>query len=120
MKKLFLISLMMLFFNSLNAQIGDVEQKGNWLYSYDENGKSIGSFSINSSDEFLGFSTSLIVIKKGSWLNSYDAKGSYLGALAIGSNDKFKSVTGKNINIIKGNWIYTYDFKGSYISSRNL
>lgn len=119
MKKLFLMLVMLLAFDSVNAQIGDVQQKGNWLFSYDGN-KEIGRFSINSSDVFLGFSSSIIVVQKGNWIFSYDSKGKEMGRFSINSTDQFKSVVGNNINIKKGNWMFTYDCKGKEISRRSM
>ena len=119
MKKLFLMATMLLMFGAVNAQIGDVQQKGNWLLSYDGN-KEVGRFSIGSSDEFLGFSSTIVVVKKGNWVLSYDAKGKEMGRFSIGSSDQFRSVNGNNINIKKGNWLLTYDVKGKEISRRSL
>lgn len=119
MKKLLLTATMLLIFGAANAQIGDVQQKGNWLYSYDGS-KEIGRFSINSTNVFLGFSSTIIVVQKGNWIYSYDAKGIEKGRFSINSSDQFRSVIGNNINIKKGNWMYTYDVKGKEISRRSL
>jgi len=119
MKKLFLLVTMFLLFGAINAQIGDVQQKGNWLYSY-EGSKEVGRFAINSSDVFLGFSSTIIVVQKGNWIYSYDEKGKEKGRFSINSSDQFRSVNGNNIIIKKGNWVYTYDVKGKEISRRNL
>jgi hypothetical protein len=119
MKKLILMATMLLIFGAANAQIGDVQQKGSWLYSYDGNNE-VGYFSINSSDVFLGFSSTIVVVQKGSWIYSYDAKGNEKGYFSINSSDEFRSVNGNNINIKKGSWLYTYDVKGNEISYRSL
>lgn len=119
MKKLFLTGFMFFMFAAVKAQIGDVQQKGNYLYSYDGS-KKIGSFSISSSDLFLGFSTSIIVVQKGNYIYSYDALGHKKGSFSISSGDQFRSVVGNNINIKKGNYLYTYDVTGRKISSRSL
>ena len=124
MKKLLLIATMLLMFGAANAQqIGDVQQKGTWLYSYDGSHE-VGHFSIGSSDVFLGFSSTIVVVQKGSgsgiWIYSYDAKGHEQGHFSIGSSDVFRSVNGNYINIKKGSWIYTYDVRGHEISHRSL
>jgi hypothetical protein len=119
MKKLFLTGFMFFMFAAVNAQIGDVQQKGSWLYSYDGS-KQIGKFSISSSDSFLGFSSSIVVVQKGSWIYSYDANGRQQGKFSVSSGDQFKSVVGNNINIKKGSWLYTYDTGGRQISKRSL
>jgi hypothetical protein len=119
MKKLLLMATMLLLFGAVSAQIGDVQQKGNWLHSFDGN-REIGRFAIGSSDQFLGFSTSIVVVKKGNWIHSYDQKGKELGRFAIGSSDQFRSVIGNNIIIKKGNWAHTYDVSGREISRRSL
>ena len=119
MKKLFLTGFMFFMLVAVNAQIGDVQQKGSYLYSYDGTTK-LGSFSISSSDTFLGFSSSIIVVQKGSYIYSYDAKGNKKGSFSISSGDQFKSVVGNNINIKKGSYLYTYDVTGRKISSRSL
>ena len=98
---------MLLMFGAANAQIGDVQQKGNWLHSYDGN-REIGRFAIGSSDEFLGFSSSIVVVKKGNWIHSYDQKGIELGRFAIGSSDQFRSVVLQSFVDIKVKYlIYT-------------
>ena len=119
MKKLFLMATMLLMFGAANAQIGDVQQKGSWLYSYDGS-KEVGHFSISSSDEFLGFSSTIVVVQKGSWIFSFDANGKEKGHFSISSTDQFKSVNGNNINIKKGSWLFTYDVNGREISHRSL
>jgi hypothetical protein len=119
MKKLFLTTSMVLMLVATNAQISDVQQKGSWLHSYDGS-KQIGKFSISSSDSFLGFSSSIVVVQKGSWIHSYDANGRQIGKFSISSGDQFKSVVGNNINIKKGSWLHTYDTGGRQISKRSL
>ena len=96
MKKLLLMATMLMF-GAVSAQIGDVQQKGNWLHSYDGN-REVGRFAIGSSDAFLGFSSSMVVVRKGNWIHSYDQKGIELGRFAIGSSDQFRSI----------NWTQTY------------
>ena len=118
MKKLLLMATMLMF-GAVSAQIGDVQQKGNWLHSYDGN-REVGRFAIGSSDAFLGFSSSMVVVRKGNWIHSYDQKGIELGRFAIGSSDQFRSVNGNNIIIKKGNWSFTYDVKGKELSRRSL
>jgi hypothetical protein len=119
MKKLLLMATMLLLFGAVSAQIGDVQQKGNWLHSYDGN-REVGRFAIGSSDQFLGFSSSIVVVRKGNWIYSYDQKGKELGRFGIGSSDQFRSVNGNNINIKKGNWVHTYDVNGRELSRRSL
>jgi hypothetical protein len=119
MKKLFLTGFMVFMLVAVNAQIGDVQQKGSSLYSYDGT-KQIGRFTISSSDSFLGFSSSIIVVQKGSSIYSYDESGKQLGRFSISSGDQFKSVVGNNINIKKGSSLYTYDVSGKQIARRNL
>jgi hypothetical protein len=72
MKQVILIDTFLLLFVNVKAQIGDVQQKGNFIISYDGN-KEVGRFSINSSDVLLGFSSTIIVIKKSNFIISYDA-----------------------------------------------
>jgi hypothetical protein len=119
MKKLILMATMLLLFESASAHIGDVQQKGNWLHSFEGN-REIGRFAIGSPDQFLGFSTSIVVVKKSNWLHSYDQKGKELGRFAINSSDQFRSVIGNNIIIKKGNWAHTYDVSGRDISRRSI
>jgi hypothetical protein len=119
MKKLLLTGTMMFMIFAFKAQISDVQQKGNYLYSYD-GAKKIGYFLIGSSDLFLGFSSSIIVVQKGNYIYSYDASGNRKGYFLISSGDQFKSVVGNNINIKKGDYLYTYDVSGRKISYRRL
>ena len=67
MKQVILIATFLLVFVNVKAQIGDVQQKGNFIISYDGN-KEVGRFSINSSDVLLGFSSTIIVIKKSNFI----------------------------------------------------
>jgi hypothetical protein len=53
MKQVILIATFLLLFVNVKAQIGDVQQKGNFIISYDGN-KEVVRFSINSSDVLLG------------------------------------------------------------------
>jgi hypothetical protein len=119
MKKLFLMAIMLLMFGAANAQIGDVQQKGGYLHSYDGNNE-VGRFSIGSSDVFLGFSSTIVVVQKDYYIISYDANGSEKGRFSISSGDKFTSVNGNKINIKKDSYLITYDVNGSEISRRPL
>jgi len=119
MKQIILIATFILMFINVNAQIGDVQQKGNIIISYDGN-KEVGRFYINSSDEMLGFSSTIIVVKKSSIIISYDAKGKEKGRFYINSSDKFKNVNGNTIYIIKGRILIAYEVNGKEISRRSL
>ena len=118
MKRFFLMLTMLLMFGAVNAQIGDVQQKGSHLYCYDGQ-REIGRIYLSSSDVFLGFSSAIVVIKKGNHICSCDAKGRELGRFYLSSTDQFRSVIGSNINIKKGRTIVTYDVNGREISRRN-
>jgi hypothetical protein len=119
MKKLFLTGFMFFMFAAVNAQIGDVQQKGNLLTTFDGS-KKIGSFYISDSDILLGYSSSIIVIQHGSMLISYNATGKKQGSFYISSGDQFKNVLDDKINIRKGNMLITFDVNGKKISSRYL
>jgi hypothetical protein len=119
MKQVILIATFLLIFINVNAQIGDVQQKGNFIISYDGY-KEVGRFSINSSNVLLGFSSTIIVIKKSNFIISYDAKGKEKGRFSINSNDKFKNVNGNTIYIIKGRFVIAYEVNGKEISRRSV
>jgi hypothetical protein len=119
MKQVILIATFLLFFVNVKAQIGDVQQKGNIIISY-EGSKEVGRFSISSSDELLGFSSTIIVVKKSSIIISYDARGKEKGRFSIFSKDKFKNVNGNTIYIIKGKMLIAYEVNGKEISRRSL
>lgn len=119
MKTIILIATMLLTFGAVNAQIGDVQQKGTTLYSYDGN-REVGRIHISSSDVFLGFSSTIVVVQKGTTIYSFDANGREKGRLHISSSDQFRSVNGNNITIKKGSTVYTYDVNGREISRRHL
>lgn len=119
MKKLFLTGFMFFMFAAVNAQIGDVQQKGNYLVSYNGT-KQIGKFAIAPSKTFLGFSSSIIVVQMDNYIISYDESGNELGKFAIHPSKQFKSVMGENINIIDGRYLITYSISGNQISKRGL
>ena len=120
MKKFLLMATMLLSFGAINAQISDVQQKGNWLHVYGENNKELSHISINSSDEYLGMGSSFFVVKKGNWIHTYDYNSKEISHMSINRSDKFKSAGGSSFNIQKGNWIHTYDKNCKELSHRSL
>ena len=119
MKNLILLATILLTFGAVNAQISDVQQKGNWLHVYGENNKELSHISINSSDEYLGMGSSFFVVQKGSYIYTYDSKSNQIAYMSINSSDKFKNAGGNSFNIKKGSYIYTYDKKCNQLSYRS-
>jgi len=120
MKKILVIALTIFAFNVAKAQISDVQQKGDYLYVYDEQNKRLSYLQISSSDEYKGMGASFFVVQKGSYLYTYDEESNRIAYLEISSSDKFKSAGGSTFNVQKGNYIYTYDKKCNRISYREI
>ena len=55
--------------------IGMAQQKGSWVYVYDEKNHQTCTLS----GELYGYTSSTVTIKKGSWLYMYDEKGHNTG-----------------------------------------
>ena len=119
MKNLILLATILLTFGAVNAQISDVQQKGNYLHVYGENNKQLSFMNIGSSDEYLGMGSSFFVVKKGSYIHTYDYNSNQIAFMNIGSSDKFKSAGGNSFNIKKGGYIHTYDKNCKQLSFRN-
>lgn len=120
MKKLLFIFAILFATLASNAQsIGDVQQSGSWVNIYDSNGSFVSNFSVESSDEVVGFSSSIVVVRKGNSVNSYNVNGKFLGNFYIESDDRVKSVSGNYINVLKGSWLNTYDYNGKFITNRS-
>ena len=119
MKKYFMImATMLLMFGAANAQISDVQQKGNYLYVYGDGNQQLSWTSINTSDEYLGMGSSFFVVQKGNYIHTYDSKSNQIAWMIINSSDKFKSAGGNSFNIKKGIYIHTYDIKCNQLSWR--
>jgi len=118
MRKLLLMAMILLSFGALRAQISDVQQKGSYLYVYDNNNKQLSSMFMQNSDEYLGMGSSFFVVKKGSYIYTYDYNSKQIASMFLQNSDKFKSAGGNSFNIKKGSYIYTYDKNCKELSSR--
>jgi len=87
------------------------------IYTLNSSGNEIGRFGMHSSDNFLGYSSEIVVVRKGNFIYSYNYKGIELGRFT--SYGKFKGVQGKNILIEENSYIYTRDFKGTELSRKS-
>jgi len=119
MKKNFFLILLFLSLTKVNAQIADVQQKGSWLYVYNENNKELSHLSLSHSDQYIGMGSSFYIVQKGSWLYVYDSNSKEISHMSLSSSDKVKSVGGNNFNLQKGSWIYTYDKNCKEVSHRS-
>ncbi len=54
------------------AQILDVQQKGSYLYTYDERSRQIASMPMGSSDRFRSAAGNYFNVQKGSYIYTYD------------------------------------------------
>lgn len=57
--------------------IGNVVQRGSFVYIYDEKGRQIGLLSAGSGpkDRLMGYTSSTVNIQRGSFIYTYDEKG---------------------------------------------
>jgi hypothetical protein len=118
MRKLVLASAFWMVLGTLHAQIGDCSVKSSYVEIYDSEGKYKTRFSISSSAELSGFSSTFIVVTSGSYAEIYDHEGKYKTRFSLPSNGYVKGVVGNSILVKSGSYIETYDKEGKYVSRR--
>lgn len=116
MKKLLLMTTMLLTFGAVSAQIAEVKQDGSLAKIYNDQGSYTGSYiSLCSSCELTGYNSKYIVVTDGSLAKIYDSKGSYTGSyISLCSSCYVKNVAASAILVKDGSLTKYYDFKGSY------
>lgn len=100
-----------------NMAISDVQEKGSWIYIYNEDGKKSGTLS-STSGELMGVGNDFAVLLKGNWYYVYDEDGKKIATLPSSSGD-FKNAIGNSFNLVKGSWVYTFDRKGKKINTKS-
>ncbi|WP_418185342.1 hypothetical protein ACNSOS_11095 [Aliarcobacter vitoriensis] len=65
--------------------IGNVMEKGNYVYIYDEKNQQTGMISIfpNNGDRLMGYTSSTINVKKGSYVYTYNEKAQQISMRSI-------------------------------------
>jgi hypothetical protein len=116
MKKLLLITTLLLSIGAVQAQIGEIKNQGATAYLYTIQGTYMGSsITLSGGREIVGFNSNYVVVKEGSTVYLYDCKGSYIGySISLNGGRTIKKVTELNILITDGTTVYYYDFKGVY------
>ena len=109
---------MLLMFGAVNAQIADIEVRGQWIYVYGENNKQLCSTTISSDASLKGYCSSFYVIREGQWLYTKDSNCETINSMTISSDAIVRGVAGKSFTIKEGQWIYTYDKNCNQLSSR--
>jgi len=120
MKRLFILSaiLMLAFTSGMAQQISNVEEKGSWIYIYDETGKKINTQSASSVGRVVGWSAMFWISKKSSWYYLWTPKGRKYKTLSESSIGEIIGVSGSTFTSRKNGWIYTFDKEGKKINTR--
>ena len=116
MKTFFLMAAMLLTFNYLNAQIGEVKVVGNQAKIYDENGNNTNRYvSMNSGYELVGYNSQYVVIRDGNQAKIFDSKGNFtFKYVSLCANCKVVNITQSAILVKDGNMTKYYNFDGNY------
>lgn len=61
--------------------IGNVVERGSWVYVYDEKGKQLATLSVG--DGLKGYTSTTVNIQRGSWIYSYNEKGRQLSVKSV-------------------------------------
>ena len=118
MKKLLIITALVLFFKGIQAQIiSHIETSKSWYHIYDETGKLAKTIS-TSQGELMGYSASFYILKHGSFLMTYDIKGKRLHTFADHEVGEILTVTGDTFTSRRGPWIYTWSKEGRKIKTQ--
>ena len=121
MKRIIAFFAIFLAFQTLIAadhSISLVQNEGNWVYIYNEQGKKYKTLSKSSVGVVNGFSSSFFVSTNGNWIYLYDAEGRKYHTLSKSSVGDIIGVAGDTFTSRNGNWIYTWDRNGKKINTR--
>lgn len=94
--------------------IATVNEYGNLLIVRDRNGNQLGTISTGGG-EFLGHSSSFVVLRFGSQIVTYDQRGSRLGMAQVPENYRIQSITESGFCARTGSMILVYDSHGNNI-----
>lgn len=119
----FVLSLLLLLGSALTVvaehRISLVQNEGNWIYMYDEQGKRYKTLSRSSVGEINGFSATFFVATNGNWVYLYDSEGKRYKTLSKSSVGEVIGVSGNTFTSRNGSWIYTWDIDGKKINYRS-
>ncbi len=109
MKKIVLITILILAAFAADAQICDVTQSGHQLEVFNCSGSRTTTKLLFEGDLLSGFSESIIVVKSNTGLvKVYDAKFSTLASKYLFDGDAIKAIAGNNIIVRSSNGLITY------------
>ena len=99
-------------------RISSVEQRGSWVYLYDESGKQYKTLSAASVGEVKGYSATFFVSRRGDWIHLYDSEGKNYKTMSVSTVGEVTGVAGETFTSRHGSWIYTWDKNGKRINTR--
>lgn len=108
MKKIFLMTTILLTCAAVKAQISDVHIDNGYLCVYDENDKKISYLTSGSFDKLLGFSSEFFVVLDNGYIATFDKNCKKLGYIS-GSSNKFISATGSTFIVESNGYKNKYD-----------
>ncbi len=112
------IILMAILSGVVNAAISDIQDRGDWYYLFDGNGKRYKTISKAASGDLVGFSESYFVCKKGDWYYFFDDKGTRFLTKSVTEIGEIKTVLNTSFTSLKNSWIYSWDKKGNRTGTR--
>ena len=118
-RKFFIISILLCSVAVAKAQsVSCIEERGSWVYVYDEKGKKISTQSASTVGSVKGWSSTFWVSKKGNWYYLWTPKGKRYKTMSAENMGEVIGVSGNTFTTRRGNWVYTYDQNGKRLSSR--
>lgn len=102
-----ILSCIGMYFQGGFMAIADVQEKGSWIYVYDEKNKEISHMSA-SNRQVLGVASDFFVVIQGSWIYIYDEKCKEISHMSS-SGKEVKGAAGSSFTVKQGSWIYIYD-----------
>lgn len=99
--------------------IATVIQYGNLLIVRDRNGNQLGTISTGGGD-FLGHSSSFVVLRFGTQIVTYNENGDRLGITQIPEDYRIQSITESGFCARTGNLMLVYDSYGNNIDRYSI
>ena len=122
MKKILLITSLMLTFSLAYAQIGEVKTDGCFAKIYNENGKFSGSkVFVSNSSSVAGYNSRYVVVNDGIYAKIYNSKGKFTGKkVFLGTYSYIKRVTETAILVKDGLYVKYYNFEGKFTGKKTF
>lgn len=121
MKKIiYILFFILIFKNSLIAQIKEVKENGFSINVYNKRGEKTGSYTLqNENEEYLDHNATYFLIKRMNSILVFDSKGRQFSKrlISVANNRSFSQITEKSIWIEDGPSTYYYDFSGNRLSN---